>query len=80
MNNHFSDEQLVQHYYGDDDNREIVARHLDSCDQCRAALGQLSQILGTVKTSAAPEPLHGLEERMWHKVHGRMLESQRQLA
>lgn len=77
MNNHLSDEQLVLHYYGDDENRAIVTRHLDSCEQCRSALAQLSQLLGAVKTSSAPEPLHGLEERMWHKVHGRIIESKR---
>jgi len=77
MNNHLNDEQLVLHYYGDDDNRAIVKRHLDSCAQCRTALAQLSDLLGAVKSSEAPEPLHGLEARMWHKVHGRILESKK---
>lgn len=77
MNNHLNDEQLVLHYYGDDDNRVMVTRHLDSCEPCRTAFAQLSQLLGAVKTSSVPEPLHGLEERTWRKVHGRILESKK---
>ena len=77
MNNHLSDEQLVLHYYGDDDNRAVVTRHLDSCAQCRTSLEQLSQLLGAVRTSSAPEPLHGFAERTWRKVHGRILDSQK---
>lgn len=75
MNNHLSDEQLVLHYYGDDENRPLVARHLDGCESCRGRFAQLSVLLGAVKLSDAPEPLCGLEERVWHKVHGRILES-----
>lgn len=77
MNNHMSEEQLVQHYYGDDENRAVVARHLESCEQCRTALSQLSSLLGALKSVQSPEPLHGFEERMWHKVHGRILEAKR---
>lgn len=77
MNSHLSDEQLVQHYYGDEDNRALVTHHLESCEQCRAALSQLSSLLGAVKSAQSPEPLHGFEERMWHKVHGRILEAKR---
>lgn len=77
MNSHLSDEQLVQHHYGDDDNRADVTHHLESCEQCRTSLEQLSSLLGAVKSAQSPEPLHGFEARMWHKVHGRILETKR---
>jgi hypothetical protein len=77
MNSHLSEEQLVLHYYGDDENRPLVARHLDGCESCRVSFAKLSGLLGAVKSSDAPEPLHGLEERVWQKIHGHIIESHR---
>jgi hypothetical protein len=77
MNEHLSEQELVLHYYGDDVDRSVAARHLSSCAKCRAALAQLASLLGAVKTSEAPEPLNGLEQRVWNKLHDRIVDSKR---
>jgi hypothetical protein len=68
MNKHLTDEQLVMHFYGDDEDRPGVASHLESCAACHESLVALSSLLTTVKDSPAPEPLHGLEARVWAKL------------
>lgn len=68
MSDHLSEQELVLLYYGDGDNRAVCEAHLAECAACRAALAQLSDLLAAVKTSEAPEPLHGLEERLWRKL------------
>ncbi len=77
MTIHPSEEQLVLHYYGDDDDHAVVARHLSSCTECSVLYARLTGLLGAVKSSEMPEPLHGFEERIWKKVHERIIESQR---
>lgn len=77
MTNHPSEEQLVLHYYGDDNDHALVAQHLASCTECSASYARLTELLGAVKSSEMPEPLHGFEERTWKKVHARIIESQR---
>lgn len=77
MSHHLTEEDLILHYYGDDDNRATATRHLESCAACRAALTRLTTWLGAVKTSEPPQPLHGLEERTWRKLHDRIVASRR---
>jgi hypothetical protein len=65
---HATDEELILHYYGDLEADARVGAHVESCPHCRRALQELSQVLGLVDTHAAPEPLAGLEERVWARV------------
>ncbi len=68
MNKHLTDEQLVLHFYGDDEDRPGVVSHLESCAACQASFAALSTILASVREAPAPEPLHGLERRVWDKM------------
>jgi hypothetical protein len=70
---HATEEELVLHYYGEPlDTRRSDARslavHIETCPQCRAALRDLSDVLALVDAQTMPEPLAGLEQRVWARV------------
>jgi hypothetical protein len=65
---HASEEDLILHYYGETAADLRLDSHIESCPRCRAALQDLSQMLSLVDTQSAPEPLDGLEQRIWARV------------
>lgn len=65
---HLTEEALILHYYGEPDPDSGAERHLDGCADCRFALARLSETLSMVDAQTAPEPLAGLEERVWARV------------
>lgn len=65
---HISEEALILHYYGEPDADPQVERHLAECAACRAALAQLVDTLSLVEAHRGPEPLAGLERRVWARV------------
>lgn len=77
MTDHLSEDRLIAHYYGDDDDRAAINVHLESCARCRESLAQLSALLGVVKSSEMPEPLHGFEQRVWQKLQPHISESRK---
>lgn len=65
---HVTEEELILHYYGEPDADPRVERHLSTCVACRSALAQLGETLSLVEAHRAPEPLAGLEQRVWARV------------
>jgi hypothetical protein len=68
--NHLSQEQLVDHYYGDGQapDSNIVELHLNQCDECRAQYHSIQRVLNTVESYQVPEPNQSFETKMWRKV------------
>src|SRR5713101_3630280 len=70
MNMHLTDEELIQHFYGDgrlEDEPDVDA-HLRTCAVCAAAWHELTEALKLVDASAVPEPDAGFERVMWARV------------
>ena len=40
--NHSSEEQLILHYYGEEDEAPAIERHLEECAECRALYHSLT--------------------------------------
>jgi len=65
---HLTEEELILQYYGEPDIDPSIELHLDDCPDCRFALARLGETLALVDAQQLPEPLAGLEERVWTRV------------
>ena len=63
---HLSEEQLVEGYYGDLPADE--ARHLDECEECRAAYERQRELLDGMRTYPVPERGPGYGGEVWTRV------------
>jgi hypothetical protein len=63
--NHPSEEQLVDHYYGDADS---VGEHLKSCTACAAEFEKIRLTLASVSEFRAPEPRATFEAELWSAI------------
>jgi hypothetical protein len=66
--NHVSQEQLVDHYYGEPQVALEVERHLGECEECRAQFQTLKRVLNSVEGYPVPEPSANYEARLWKKL------------
>jgi hypothetical protein len=62
---HLTQEQLVEHYYGEPGSAEI---HLAGCDECRREYQALQRVLNSVEGFAVPEPREEFEAEVWQKI------------
>jgi hypothetical protein len=70
---HLDEDALIRYQLGDDEEgREKTREHLASCEACRDALEQISDVLAMVSSSALPEPPEGFERVMWARVSARL--------
>lgn len=65
--NHLTDEQLVEHYFGDDANRVMVETHLRICGRCEQVYEELSNALD-VRAPEPPARQPGYGERVWKSI------------
>jgi hypothetical protein len=70
--NHLSEEQLILHYYGEEDDALPAERHLAECDDCRALYGSLQRALNVVDSLPVPEPGPEYAERVWKRIEHRL--------
>jgi hypothetical protein len=70
--NHSSEEQLILHYYGEDDEAPALERHLEECEACRALYHSLQRVLNAV--DGMPVPVRGDEygAQVWQRVAPRL--------
>lgn len=64
---HLTDEQLVEHYFGDDANRVVVETHLRICSRCEQVFEELSNALD-VRPPEPPARQPGYGERVWKSI------------
>ncbi len=71
---HLSEEELVLHYYGEDDAplALVSEQHLEGCPECRALYGSLQRVLNVMDGLPVPErgPEYGAE--VWQRMAGRL--------
>lgn len=65
---HASEEELILHYYGETLADTRVETHIAQCGECQHALDELRHVLSLVDAQQLPEPLEGLEQRVWTRV------------
>jgi len=74
--NHLTEEQLILHYYGEDEaswgpaaaNAPDAASHLEICDSCRALYASLQRVLNVVDTLPVPEQGPEYESQLWSRI------------
>jgi hypothetical protein len=66
--NHLSEEELILHYYGEEDGTLAAGRHLDECAECRALYGSLQRVLNMVEASSVPEVAPDYGARVWRRL------------
>jgi hypothetical protein len=64
---HATEEELILHYYGEGADSRIEL-HLAECARCRQSLDELRHVLSLVVAHPSPEPLAGLEQRVWARI------------
>jgi hypothetical protein len=65
---HATEEELILHYYGETPADARVETHLAQCAHCRQGLDELRHVLSLVDAQHLPEPLEGLEQRVWTRI------------
>jgi anti-sigma factor RsiW len=65
---HPSEERLLQHYYGEEEDAPEVRRHLEACPDCRALYGELQRTLNLVDSMAAPERDMDYGAQVWRRI------------
>jgi hypothetical protein len=68
--NHLTEEQLVLHYYGEADAGAEPERHLQNCQDCRAAYGALQRTLNAADALAVPERGAEYGAEVWRRIEG----------
>lgn len=67
--NHLSQEDIVAAYYGDHRDGD---EHLRVCDECKAELARVAEVLDRVVEPEVPEPAADYESRVWDRLRWRM--------
>jgi hypothetical protein len=69
---HLSEEQLILHYYGEEEGSLGVERHLGECEACRALYGSLQRTLNVADSLPVPEPGAEYGEQVWKRIEHRL--------
>jgi hypothetical protein len=67
---HLSEEELIDHYYGENTAATEVGRHLKACVKCADEYSTLERDLGGVKALVLPPRGEGYGEEVWRSIRG----------
>jgi hypothetical protein len=67
---HLSEEELIDHYYGEKAPASDVERHLKACVKCADEYSALERDLGGVKALVPPARGEGYGEEVWRSIRG----------
>jgi hypothetical protein len=70
--NHLGEEQLILHYYCEEEDAFASDRHLGECEACRALYGSLQRTLNVVDSLPVPEPGAEYAEQVWKRIEHRL--------
>ncbi len=70
--NHLSEEQLILHYYGEEDDALAAERHLGECEACRELYGSLQRVLNVADSLPVPERGPEYAEQVWKRIERRL--------
>jgi hypothetical protein len=69
---HLTEEQLVAHYYRDDDAPAAANEHLASCAACTAELDAITRVLALVNEAPVPERGDDYGAEVWTRLRWRL--------
>jgi hypothetical protein len=69
---HLTEEQLVLHYYLEEDETLETERHLEECGECRASYAALQHTLNLVDSIPVPERGPGYEAQVWQRIEPKL--------
>ena len=70
---HLTEEQLVLHYYGEEEEDELAAaRHLEECGACRELYGSLARVLNVMDSDPLPERAENYGAAVWARLEPRL--------
>ena len=69
---HLTEEQLVAHYYRDDDAPAAANEHLASCAACAAEFDSITRVLALVKETPVPERGDDYGSQVWTRLRWRL--------
>ena len=67
---HLSEEEMVDHYYGEGTSESHVERHLKACVKCADEYSALERDLSGMKALASPPRGEGYGEQVWRSIRG----------
>lgn len=70
---HLTQEEIVMAYYGE------RFEHLEGCDECRAELARIAELLDRVEAPEVPEPDADYESRVWQRLSWRLRGEQKRV-
>jgi hypothetical protein len=65
---HLSEERLLEHYYGEEEDSPEVRRHLEGCPGCRALYGEVQRTLNLVDSMRTPERDGDYGAQVWRRI------------
>jgi hypothetical protein len=69
---HLTEEQLVLHYYREEDETLETERHLEDCEECRALYVRLQHALNLVDSIPIPERDATYGAQVWRRIEGKL--------
>ncbi len=69
---HLTEQELVLHHYHDDESPAAIARHLQSCDVCRAEDNAIRRVLALVDEMPVPQRGEGYPEQVWSRLRWKL--------
>ena len=69
---HPSEEQLLLYHYGELEDLQEIAAHLDTCDSCKAGYQGLRQMLALLDTAPVPERSESYGQEVWQRLRPRL--------
>jgi len=69
---HVSEEDLILHYHGEDEDALAVETRLEECPQCREEYGALQRALNAIGSLPVPERGADYGARVWERIETRL--------
>jgi len=73
---HLTEEELVQHYYKDEDDAAASDTHLRECSTCREEFEKLSTTLDAMSAFEVPERDEKYGEEVWNRIRAHLPEQE----
>lgn len=69
---HYTDDELILHYYGESDDARAMTQHLEACVTCADAYRSIHDMLHSIPAPHAPERGAFYGSRVWARVSERL--------
>jgi len=67
---HLTEEEMMEHYYSEDFGKAKAEAHLQACQQCSKAYGELSRLLRSVQAPSLPPRDSEYGTQVWQSIQG----------